>query len=172
MTSAMRRLAMLLLAFACTALAAPMIASAQVPPPSLTTTINPPPANQPFEAFFHVFASPESDGFGPSARINVVDNVIFIQFFGLCEEPCAPPSYSAFPFTMPALPAGDYQVRFYFPMTSPPIFYPTLGLTVGGGFVTPVAVPSASTRWLTALAFLLAIAGTYLTPRRYIRPNS
>ena len=171
MTNAIRRLTFMLFAVVGSALATPTIVVAQAPPPTLTTTINPAPANQPFEAIFSIFTSPEATGFGPSPQINVVDDIIVIQFLAGCPQPCAPPIYSAFPFTMPALPAGNYRVRFGFYLPSPPLQLAELPLTVGGG-VTPVAVPSASPRWLAAFAFLLAIGSTYLIRRRSIRPNS
>ena len=171
MTSGMRRLALILLAVLCAVVVMPIMAVAQVPPPTLTTTINPPPANQPFEAAFSIFASPESIGFGATPQINVVGNIIVIQFLAGCSAPCAPRSYTAFPFTMPALPAGNYRVRFGFYLPSPPLQLAELSLTVGGA-ATPVAVPSMSTRWLAVLALLLVVVGTGLLQRRPFRSHS
>ena len=172
MTRAIRRLALTLLAVVWVAVALPTMAVAQVPPPTLTTTINPPPANQPFEAVFNIFASPDSYGFGPEPFIRVNGNSISIYFIAGCGQPCAPRSYSAFPFTMPALPPGDYLVSFSWFLPSPPIIYAQLPLTVAGGAATPVAVPSMSTRWLAALALLLVVVGTGLLQRRPFRSHS
>lgn len=171
MTGEMRRLALILLAVAWLGLAAPIRAVAQVPPPTLTTAINPAPANEPFQAFFNIFASPEAVGFGPSPQINVIGNLIVIQFLAGCSPPCAAPAYSAFPITMPALPAGNYLVRFGVFQYSPPLQLAELSLTVGGA-ATPVAVPSMSTRWLAVLALLLVVVGSGLLQRRPFRSHS
>lgn len=169
MIRAKRRLAMMLLAVAWLGLAAPIVAVAQVPPPTLTTTIHPAPANQPFEAVFHIFASPDAVAFGTTPQISVNGNTIGIQFLSGCPTGCAlPPSYSAFPFTMPALPAGEYQVTFGFFTPSPPLILARLGLTVGAG-TNPVAVPSTSTPWLATLGLLLALVGGWLLRTRFLR---
>ena len=113
--------------------------------PSLTTDPNPPPANQEFSAFFNVETNPASAGFWGELRPgHVIDgNVITFGFDTGCGWPCSPgvPTYRAFPFTMPSLPAGTYVVRFaesLYPPISPSAIIAefTVDVGLGGGAVS------------------------------------
>lgn len=151
-------IAMTLLVFAATAAMLPVPALAQIPAPALTTTIVPPPANQPFAAAFHYYAHPTAFGFngfgGPNIAIS--GNTITLLFDGGCGFICpGGPVYATFPFTMPALQSGRYRVRIVTGITSPTELA-AFDLDVGA---TATAVPAGSGSAMALLIALLALLG-------------
>ncbi len=130
------------------------------PPPSLSTTPSPPPANQPFAAVLRIWTNPWSTGFweGLPLQSSVNGNVVEILFDIGCGFVCPPfePEYQNYSFTMPALPAGNYTVRFVggFGQTTPP--YAQVNLTVGGGVQAPASLPIGGV-WSVMLGGLLAL---------------
>lgn len=113
--------------------------------PTLATNPSRPPANQQFAATFYFVTNPASVGFWdqqhPTTVIN--GNVVTFGFDTGCGFLCPPgnPTYTAFPFTMPALPAGTYVVRFASDPNSSSAVYGEFTLDVGLGAVTPTALP-------------------------------
>ncbi|MBX3725839.1 MAG: hypothetical protein KF823_07975 [Xanthomonadales bacterium] len=139
------------------ALAIPAGASAQtggIPAPALTTEPSPPPAGLPFQATFWRWSSVPTGGFGGNAPTIVIDGtVVRIHFDPGCGFLCPPASvYRAWPFTMPALPAGTHTVIFGTSSADVAQFQ----LTVGGG-VPATPVPAVAS-WSLALLVLLTVA--------------
>ncbi len=134
-------------------------------PQSLTTDPNPAPANEEFSAFFNFVTNPGSAGFwGEQRPTYVVDgNVITFIFDTGCGWICATgvPTYRAFPFTMPALPAGTYVVRFaesLIPPISPSSIIAefTVDVGLGGGVAaTPLPLGGSASGVLGLLILML-----------------
>ncbi len=131
---------------------------------SLTTDPNPPPANQEFSAFFNFVTNPSSTGFWGELRpTHVIDgNVITFAFDTGCGWICPPgvPTYRAFPFMMPALPAGTYVVRFaesLYPPISPSSIIAefTVDVGLGGGEVSRPLPLGGSASVLLGLLILM-----------------
>jgi len=112
MTSVIRIVLSLLLVLASSSIE---VALAQTPTPTFSTTPTPPPANQPFSAVYSMVTNPGSIGLWPNTHIQISGNVITIPFDLGCGFICpggGSGAFRSFPFTMPALAAGTYQVRF------------------------------------------------------------
>lgn len=133
--------------------------------PSLTTDPSSAPANQEFAAFLNFETNPGSAGFwGEPRPTHVIDgNVITFAFDTGCGWICPPgvPTYRAFPFTMPALPAGTYVVRFaeslYPPIAPSSIIAEfTVDVGLGGGEVsTPLPLGGSASVLLGLLILML-----------------
>lgn len=123
------------------------------PPPTLTTNPSPAPANQPFEAVFHIYYAVSAFGV-QEEDIQVDGNTITVPFNHSCGFICPGPTlYAAYPFQMPALPPGIYRVRVV--EISGPYVYGEFTLGVGA-----VTVPASNTISLVALiAMLLSLGG-------------
>ena len=152
---------------ACVGVCGPVFAGS-VPNPTLTTTPNPPPADQEFAATFYFSANPAASGFWgeahPPSQIN--GNVITIAFDEGCGFLCPPgePEYRAFPFTMPALPAGNYVVRFAAGLDSTSNVLAEFDINVGNGVVGPVALHVGGTGSLLLAALMILLATAFLRP--------
>ena len=131
------------------------------PNPGLTTAPNPAPADREFAAIFHIMANPGRAGFwGEQYPRRVVNgNVITYSFDLGCGWLCPPgePTYTANPFTMPALPAGTYMVRFAegLDASSTVLAEFTLNVGLGGVVSTPLPVDGAASALLCLLILLL-----------------
>lgn len=133
------------------------------PNSSLTTDPSPPPADQEFAAVFHTVANVAAAGFwGETHPPSQIDgNTITFQFDEGCGWTCqsAELQNRQFPFTMPALPAGDYVVRFAATFSSPTVVYGEFNINVGnggnGGVVsTPLPIGGY---WTVIFAVLIAL---------------
>ncbi len=131
------------------------------PNPGLTTTPNPVPADREFAAIFHIMANPGRAGFwGEQYPRRVVNGTVITYSFDLgCGWICPPgePTYTANPFTMPALPAGTYTVRFAqgLDASSTVLAEFTLNVGLGGTVSTPLPVGGAASALLGLLILLL-----------------
>ncbi len=88
-------------------------AAQDIPAPRLETTPHPAPADRAFDAVFRYYTSSGSVGFWFPPNVQVSGNQITIPFDTGCGFLCPPGmTYKSFPFRMPALPAGTYNVAF------------------------------------------------------------
>jgi hypothetical protein len=131
---------------------------------SLATTPDPPRAGESFTAVFSLMASPGTIGFWsnpPPVAVN--GNVIEVWFDRGCGFLCPPGSVlRAFPFPMPALAAGTYDV--VFGSTTSPIARFDLTV-VGGAPAAAIAAPGPGSALLLVLAStLLLLARRRLSP--------
>ena len=129
--------------------------------PWLSTTPNPPPADQDFPAVLHIMVNPMTQGFwGEQYPEKVVNgNVITYSFDTGCGFLCGggEPTYKAFPFTMPALPAGTYIVRFALDPNETSNFLAefTIDVGLGGSTSTDLPIGGSASALLGLLILLL-----------------
>lgn len=120
-------------------------AMAQGTPAPWLSTPRPAPADQEFAATLHLRINPAVQGFWgeqhPPSAIN--GNTITFLFDTGCGWLCPPeePISAAYPFTMPALPAGTYVVRFANDLAVPSEVIAEFTLNVGLGGITSTALP-------------------------------
>jgi len=120
-------------------------AVAQGTPAPWLSTPRPAPADQEFGATLHLRINPAVQGFWgeqhPPSAIN--GNTITFLFDTGCGWLCPPgePTSVAYPFTMPALPAGTYVVRFANDLAVPSAVTAEFTLNVGLGGITSTALP-------------------------------
>jgi hypothetical protein len=140
---------------------------------ALTTNPSPPPADQDFEAVFHVTTNVGASGFwGEAFPMTEMDgNAITIHFDEGCGFICQTNDQAPghFPFMMRALPAGAYVVRFVSPENGLlGAFNINVGIGGGGG-AAPASLPVGG-YWNLLFAVLIAlVAGTRLIVRQVKR---
>lgn len=132
----------------------------QATPPSFSTNPSPPPPDQQFSAVLRIHVNPWTIGFWEELPLmsNINGNVVEILFDTGCGFLCPPfdPEYQDYPFTMPALPAGNYVVRFVGAFGQPDPPYAQFDLAVGNGAQTAASLPVGGA-WSILLAALLAL---------------
>ena len=146
---------------ACLELGAPAFAQGN-PSSSLTTMPHPAPADQEFAAILHIHVNPAAQAFwGEERPQNVINgNQITFLFDTGCGWLCPPyePTAMAYPFTMPALPAGTYVIRFANALEAPSEVYAQFTLNVGLGGITSTALPVGGTA-SAGLGLLIVLFG-------------
>jgi hypothetical protein len=142
--------------------------------PWLSSTPNPPPANQEFPATLHYFGNPGMTGFwGEEHPLSVIDgNVITFMFDTGCGWICPPgnPQYNDFTFIMPALPEGRYTVRLADSLTPGSSAMAQFEINIGQGGMSPTTLPLGGYWNLSLAALLLALA--LLHPRARLRDTN
>lgn len=137
--------------------------------PWLSTTPNPPPADQEFPAVFHITTNPSTIGFWSERPWSVVNgNVVTILFDPGCGWLCGggEDTYNAFPFTMPALPAGTYVVRFALGFESSSTVFAEFTINVGQGAGTSTALPISESAIALLGLLILLLGWQHLRGRR------
>jgi hypothetical protein len=127
--------------------------------PTLQTYPSPPPANQEFDAEFGVVMHDDATGFwGRNPEYRIEGNVVNISFDITCAFICidlSNPAFRTYSFKMPALPAGDYIVRFVFgSFDNPDVVLAEFALAVGGSETVQLPIDH-SAYWL--LGILIAV---------------
>jgi hypothetical protein len=142
-------------------LCASHVAVAQVPDTSTLRTIpSPPPADQPFDAVFGVEMHLDANAFYLGhAWHRVQGNNVDILFDISCAFICQgfEPEYREYPFEMPALAAGTYNVRFVFADFDNPSQVLGEFQMVVGGVPAPAQLPTGDfVPWLLGLLLVFA----------------
>lgn len=130
--------------------------------PTFFTDPRYPPAGQPFDAMFRVYAHAAAIGFWSDAPYDISGNTITVAFDSGCGFICPGGSfyYRSFHLHLPALPAGRYTIRFVDGVDLNAQF----PLIVGG--TAPVGAPLLTPAGWLCLILLLLFAGGMNMKRR------
>lgn len=136
------------------------LAIAQAQPSTFATSPSPALANQPFAATFSTTTNPTAVGIWGNPQLQISGNTITIPFDYGCGFLCpgGGPAFKAFPFFMPALPAGAYVIRFVDASFSNLIAQ--FDLPIVDAPVASASVPALSPLLLALLALILIGTGS------------